>query len=172
MKAFEERLNEINKKMKEAIQEKNELFKDMKEQGYYVDENDQIQKNKATMGLFWDFSYCDYYVGEKGMYTTDGKGAAELTEKQCQTIKQLFKDGDYEAVVGIIEKVMDIDGYFLEGPLENGKVFEENGIWTWKTKDKGEMDGQMNPGSKIYIKETSKQEIESFESYYDEDVAP
>jgi len=172
MKAFEERLNEINQKMKEAIQEKDELFKEMKEQGYYVDENDQIQKNKATMGFFWEFSYCDYYVGEKGMYTRDGEGAAELTEEQCKQIKQLCNDGDYEAVIEIIEEVMDIDGYFLHGTLEKGVITEEDDTWEWKTTDKGELDGQMNPGSYFLIKETSKQEIQSIEWQYDEDVAP
>lgn len=172
MKVFEERLNEINQKMKEAIQEKDELFKDMKEQGYYVDGNDQIQKNKATMGFFWEFSYCDYYVGERGMYTREGQGAAELTQEQCNQIKQLCNEAKYEEAIEIIEDVMDIDGYFLQGTLENGVITEENNTWTWKTTDKGVYDGEMNPGSFFLIKETSKQEIQSVEWEYEEDVAP
>jgi hypothetical protein len=172
IETYREKLIEIDKRAREIEKEREKIISEMKSNGLYLDTDGNIKLNKETYGLFWNISYCAYYVGEHGMYTTEATGATSIQESDAKKLKQAMKEKKYDEAAEIISAYTPIEDYIIENTVENGKVTENDKKWEWVTKDKGYNDGDMNPGSKFSIRKTSLWEIQEIENYYEEDVAP
>ena len=77
--------------MKQLKAEKSKFIKEVEQAGFMV-EKEKVKENSGVLGLFWNLTYYNSYVSEKGALYDRGQGAVSITEKEFETLKDLFKN--------------------------------------------------------------------------------
>jgi len=187
VKELIEKLHTIDKKINSFVNEKKGIVEELLSHGYYINEQGEVVENKKTLGLFWKIDYCDYYVGEHGMYNMEGEGATEISENELKEIEEAFEKKKFKKISTFLERKTTFPSYVFSNTLKYGLVndvgledydedeltpfqLDDTLLFKWKTDQYGDDEEEMDYGSKFEIRETTLKEIEETPFRFEKDI--